>query len=317
MQPTSSKDASFRGQVHAVLGALKNWKVWYMSALWLTVTTSMYGIIFFAPMMIHQMFISTGNDSIGGSVEIGGPGEVLVSSPSPLESGSSGNGGGGGGGCSSAGGEHSSSGGGTSGAGVALLSMVPFAAAAAAMMINARLAEAANERHRHAGIPILLGALFMGLTPLALRFIAPLAAFFCLVLSAACVWAFHAPFHSWPAVFLRGHEASAGFAVINSLGSFGGFVGPLLLGVLADRSGSYGGAMAVLAGVLGVGGVGILMFPDKGVSMDVVHLGSSGGGGGSGGEDEEEGKMGGGGGGGSGAHGERVPILYSTTTSST
>ena len=40
------------------------------------------------------------------------------------------------------------------------------------------------------------------------------------------------PFMSWPASFLSGPAAATGFAVINSCGSIGGFVGPFLIGAL-------------------------------------------------------------------------------------
>jgi MFS family permease len=247
--PTASKDTSFNAQMMAVVRVLQNWRVFYMSAIWMTITQSMYGIIFFAPMMIHQIFTTTA-ERAATSAAIGT--SSPASSPAELPSY----------GCSESGGsgEHSNT-----GAGVALLSMVPFAAAAGAMLINAKLFEAANERHYHAGIPILLGSFFMALAPIALQYIAPIAAFFSLVGAAAFVWAFHAPFMSWPAVFLRGHEASTGFAVINSIGSIGGFIGPFLLGVLADKgNGSYDLAMFVLAGMLALGGVGIIFFPDGG-----------------------------------------------------
>lgn len=260
-QPTASNDNSFRAQLRAAQGALKNWRVWYMSAMWMTITQSMYGIIFFAPMMIKQIF----SHPDLANTTLATPGVPPTGPQAPPTSH----------GCST---EHHGSGGTSdSGAGVALLSMAPFAAAAGAMILNARLAEAANERHRHAGIPILMGSFFMALTPVALRFIAPIAAFLSLVLAAACVWAFHAPFMSWPATFLKGHEASVGFAIINSLGSFGGFFGPLLLGVLADKGGSYDIAISVLAVMLGMGGVGIIMFPVGGESSGSVISGGGSG----------------------------------------
>ena len=37
---------------------------------------------------------------------------------------------------------------------------------------------------------------------------------------------------SWPASFLSGPAAATGFAVINSCGSIGGFIGPFLIGAL-------------------------------------------------------------------------------------
>jgi len=253
--PTASKDTSFKAQMRAVGRVLQNWRVFYMAGLWMSITQSMYGIIFFAPMMIHQIFANTTNNT----VEIS-PAEA----PAPAEPPTYG--------CSESG---SSSGHSSTGAGVALLAMVPFAAAAGAMLVNAKLSEAANERHYHAGVPILLGSFFMALTPLALRYIAPIAAFLSLVCAAASVWAFHAPFMSWPAVFLRGQEAATGFAVINSIGSIGGFIGPFLLGVLADKgNGSYDLAMFALAGMLALGGIGIILFPD---GSDLGWSGDEGG----------------------------------------
>jgi hypothetical protein len=73
------------------------------------------------------------------------------------------------------------------------------------------------------------------------------------------------PFFSWPAVFLSGEQAAAGFALINSLGAVGGFIGPYLLGVLSDRAdGGFGTAMLVLAAFLLVSGTLILLFPAPG-----------------------------------------------------
>lgn len=42
------------------------------------------------------------------------------------------------------------------------------------------------------------------------------------------------PLHSWPATFLQGNAAAAGTALINSMGALGGFIGPSLIGFLAD-----------------------------------------------------------------------------------
>jgi MFS family permease len=255
-QPTASDGKDGAG---AVLRVLRNWRVWWMAAAWAGITAAMYSITFFAPMMIHKMFLH--------------PVEAAVLSP-PLPAGQpaapraascSGEGGGGG-----------------SGAAVALMTMLPFAAAAGAMVLNARHAQAANERHLHAGVPIALGALFMALTPLMLRFVAPLAAFASLVLAAASVWAFHGPFMSWPATFLRGTEAAAGFAAINSVGSLGGVLGPSLIGYLADRYDSYAVAMGVLATLLAASSAGILLFPVPTAELEPAVV--AGGSGGSGGE---------------------------------
>lgn len=259
-QRTANISKSFAEQFQSFIKVLKNWRIWYMSAVWFMVTQSMYGIIFFAPLMIRNMFASPQNIFVP-LLNTAPTEELIVSNISETSNSKKGAG------CS---GEVGSQ---DSGALVALLSVVPFAAAATAMVINAKLAERANERHRHAGIPICLGALSMALTPAMLNILgSPLGAFVCLVLAATFVWSFHGPFMSWPAVFLDGDAASTGFALMNSLGSLGGFLGPFLLGYLADKSGGYGLAMIVLGVMLGVGGVAILLFPVHGNDVKVIDL---------------------------------------------
>jgi ACS family tartrate transporter-like MFS transporter len=259
-QRTANLSKSFAGQLESLIIVLKNWRVWYMSAIWFTVTQSMYGIIFFAPLMIRDMFASPSNQ-VFTSLDPKTPSGEFIYSNSTMGRGKEGTG------CSGEVASHDS------GALVALLSVVPFAAAATAMVINAKLAERANERHRHAGVPICLGALSMGLAPVMLTMVgSPLGAFVCLVLAATFVWSFHGPFMSWPAAFLDGDAASTGFAFINSLGSLGGFVGPFLLGYLADKSGGYGIAMLVLGAMLALGGVAILLFPVHGCDVKMVDL---------------------------------------------
>jgi MFS-type transporter involved in bile tolerance (Atg22 family) len=66
---------------------------------------------------------------------------------------------------------------------------------------------------------------------------------------------------SWPANFLPPREAAAAFAVVNSVGSAGGLLGPLLLGTLADRTGSYSAAMLALAALLAAASAALLSFP--------------------------------------------------------
>jgi ACS family tartrate transporter-like MFS transporter len=49
--------------------------------------------------------------------------------------------------------------------------------------------------------------------------------------------------------FLRGAGAAAGIALINTIGMFGGFVGPYVIGRVKDATGSYSPAFYVLAGL--------------------------------------------------------------------
>jgi ACS family tartrate transporter-like MFS transporter len=57
-------------------------------------------------------------------------------------------------------------------------------------------------------------------------------------------------FWAIPPQLLSGAAAAAGIGLINALGNLGGFVGPTLMGVLLDRTGSYTGGLLVLTAVL-------------------------------------------------------------------
>ena len=45
----------------------------------------------------------------------------------------------------------------------------------------------------------------------------------------------------------RGPSAAGGLALVNTIGTFGGFFGPSLVGYLKAQTGGYGAAMAALA----------------------------------------------------------------------
>jgi len=64
------------------------------------------------------------------------------------------------------------------------------------------------------------------------------------------------PVWAMPSMFLTGAGAAAGIALINSMGNVGGFVGPLLIGWMKDKWGSYAiglytiGAMCAMSAVV-------------------------------------------------------------------
>ncbi|HXH25148.1 MAG TPA: hypothetical protein VNI78_07860, partial [Vicinamibacterales bacterium] len=57
-------------------------------------------------------------------------------------------------------------------------------------------------------------------------------------------------FWSIPPRFLSGLAAAGGLAFINSIGVLGGFVGPTIMGVLTDQTGSYSAGLLALSGFL-------------------------------------------------------------------
>jgi nitrate/nitrite transporter NarK len=54
---------------------------------------------------------------------------------------------------------------------------------------------------------------------------------------------------------LSGTAAAAGIALVNSVGNLGGFVGPYLVGLMKDATGSTDGGLLTLAVILAVGSV--------------------------------------------------------------
>jgi MFS transporter, ACS family, tartrate transporter len=163
-----------------VVQVVKNWRIWWMGVAALLVFASMYGVIFFGPLIIQGMLETNDKDV---STAAAGAEAPSPSSPGALglaaeaEAASS----------ASCGKETSK----MHGSLVVLMSAVPFAAAAAAMVINAKFAEKAGERHRHAALPTLFGGVCLGGVPVALYFVGAWLAFAFLVLAAAGIWAFH------------------------------------------------------------------------------------------------------------------------------
>jgi ACS family tartrate transporter-like MFS transporter len=49
---------------------------------------------------------------------------------------------------------------------------------------------------------------------------------------------------------LTGSAAAGGIALINSIGNLGGFVGPYLIGLFKDLTGSFAGGLYLLAGFI-------------------------------------------------------------------
>lgn len=57
-------------------------------------------------------------------------------------------------------------------------------------------------------------------------------------------------FWAIPPRFLSGAAAAGGFAFINTIGTIGGFIGPYMIGVLKDATGSFSAGLAGMAGIL-------------------------------------------------------------------
>jgi ACS family tartrate transporter-like MFS transporter len=119
-----------------------------------------------------------------------------------------------------------------------------IACAGAGMMLAVGAnSDRTGERYFHAsGCAILaaVGCVSAALLP------HPLARLAGLALVPVGVYGFYPPFWCLPTALLRGTAAAAGIALVGSLGHVGGFVGPYLVGLLTDTTGSTSGALLVL-----------------------------------------------------------------------
>lgn len=78
-----------------------------------------------------------------------------------------------------------------------LWSAIPFGSAAAAALALGASSEASGERHRHIGVPLLLGGVAFLALPGALTWVGPAAAFVCVVGAVIAADATTGPFWTW------------------------------------------------------------------------------------------------------------------------
>ena len=76
---------------------------------------------------------------------------------------------------------------------------------------------------------------------------------------------FPGPFWSLPNDFLTGAAAASGIALISSIGSLGGFVGPSLVGAAANGPGGIYRGLAIAGVSFLVSAALALLLPKKGV----------------------------------------------------
>jgi MFS transporter, ACS family, tartrate transporter len=68
--------------------------------------------------------------------------------------------------------------------------------------------------------------------------------------------------HNLPGTFLRGNAVAAGLGIFNTIGQFGGFVAPYIMGITKEQSGSYAAGMMISAAGLGIGAL-IVLAPSR------------------------------------------------------
>jgi ACS family tartrate transporter-like MFS transporter len=135
---------------------------------------------------------------------------------------------------------------------------VPFFAAAAGMVWIGRHSDQTGERRWHVAAPAFVGSIALVLSATLDSTQAGLIA---LSVAAIGIWGTLGPFWTLGPGFLTGTAAAVGIAMINSIGNLGGFVGPYMVGLVKDTTGSFRYALFLLAVALASSGLLVLLFP--------------------------------------------------------
>jgi len=132
------------------------------------------------------------------------------------------------------------------------LTAIPYVAAALGMVLIGRSSDRSGERFMHLAIPTAIGALGFVATAILKS---PLPAIIAITVAAVGDYGTRGPFWALPGKFLSGKAAAAGIALINAFAAIGGFVGPMIVGYLKDKTGTFEAPLYLLAGILFMGSV--------------------------------------------------------------
>jgi MFS transporter, ACS family, tartrate transporter len=127
------------------------------------------------------------------------------------------------------------------------------------MRLNCRHSDRTGERPLHVVIPLAVMASGFAAASLLGH---STAAIVCLALVPVGVNAAYGPFWSLPSSFLTGKSAAGGIAMVNTIQSLGGFVGPAFLGVVKAQTGDYAQGLLFLAAAAGA--AALLTLPLRG-----------------------------------------------------
>lgn len=151
---------------------------------------------------------------------------------------------------------------------VSLLSAIPYAVACVALLLVGRHSDKTGERRWHAAVCYFSGT---GGFLLSLYIEQPVIAMLGLVLVISGIQSAIPGFFGLCSTFVTGAAAASAFALINSIGNLGGFVGPYLMGALADATGSQRTGLFVMSLFLLAGGI-LIAAAGHGVRRGQVHV---------------------------------------------
>lgn len=139
---------------------------------------------------------------------------------------------------------------------VGWISALPYLCAIVSLLVLGRLSDRSGNRGVHLGLLGVCAGIGLILGTQA----TPLVGYISLCVAVAAAWTYLAVFWPAPMGMLGGTAAAGGLALINSLGNIGGFVGPYVVGLSKELSGSFSLGIIAFASCLILSGLVPLAF---------------------------------------------------------
>lgn len=141
---------------------------------------------------------------------------------------------------------------------VALVTAIPYLCGVIALLVVGHTSDRSGDRRWHLVVLCAVGATALAISALASD---PTVRFVALCIGVAAAFAYLPAFWPNPMSMLVGSAAAGGLALINALGTLGGFFGPTIVGILRGISGSFETSLALFSGFFLLAGVLPLFAP--------------------------------------------------------
>lgn len=119
---------------------------------------------------------------------------------------------------------------------IGLMSMIPYGVAIVGMIAWGALSDKSPNRSLHVAASCMLGAIGLLIAAAVPTLFGAMVG---ISISTLGVIAARPIFWTLPGSFLTGSAAAAGIAFINAFGNLGGFIGPYVIGLIKDQTGSF------------------------------------------------------------------------------
>jgi ACS family tartrate transporter-like MFS transporter len=150
---------------------------------------------------------------------------------------------------------------------IGVLTAIPYTAAIVGLIVFGYTSDRYNERRWHYLCGMLVSALgFICAGYLHTSYMAVVG------MSAAAlgIYASRPAFWAMTVAYMSGPAAAGGLALINSIGSLGGFVGPYAIGHAQTSTGNYEAALYILAASVSISGaLGYFLIPRRPAKISI------------------------------------------------